>query len=51
MFCEMINDKMSSFSAEKCCQNINRIKVTKYVQLAYRVVSECKVGLLLRNKT
>lgn len=38
--CEIIiKDTMSSFIIKKNCQNINGIKVTKYVQL---VISECK---------
>lgn len=38
---------MPSFSVKKYCWNINGIKVTKYTQLVYTVVSEYKVGLFL----
>lgn len=45
---------MLLFSVKKYCggHKIAKqyIKVTKYVQLVYTVVSECKVGLFLRNK-
>lgn len=51
--CEiMINDTISSFSTKKYHQNINGIKVTKYVQVVHAVVNECKGRTVLqRNKT